>query len=116
MDRGAKSDVKQYRTCKLCRNQQKETAKKRWKKMRLDDGIDCLEVIEANDLPEYLVQLLNSYRTQIDRNSVLNARCIYPYIIKQQRKSQIDFVESIEDIDEFSWMYVFCIVHCSQID
>ena len=63
MDRGAKSDVKQYRTCKLCRNQQKETAKKRWKKMRLDDGIDCLEVIEANDLPEYLVQLLNSYRT-----------------------------------------------------
>src|SRR6185312_9686066 len=121
MDHGAKGDVKHYRTCKLCRNrttQQKKTAKKRLLELEeneADNGIYCLEVLEANDLPEYLVQLLNSYRTQSEDNrSKFYFECAL-YISmynKTAKKIADDLVESIEDVDEFAWMDVFFYVHC----
>ena len=110
-----KGVVKHYRTCKFCRGrttQQKKTAKKR-RPLELEesedhDNVDFLEVLELNELPDYLAQLFEVYTTQSDAGLKFYFKCAVNISIfdKTTKKIAGDIVEIIEDIDEFAWMYV----------
>jgi hypothetical protein len=118
---GVKGNIKQFRTCNDCHNKMAECQEAKKRQLEINENEDQenedrenneLEIIEPINFCDHIEQLLNIYSMQhnddLDNASPFQLQCgIDISTFDNSEKEMVEeLVESIEDVDEFSWMYV----------